>query len=88
MINHPENVNCMAFVSEKFFRHFSEKTFSAESTSDVHPQLENLSKRTSPSRTGPLSTPQADQSKEGNNGPDEGQAVGLGHAVNIVGSDS
>jgi hypothetical protein len=31
MINYAEKVDCRAFVSEKFFCHFSEKTFSAES---------------------------------------------------------
>lgn len=31
MINHAEKIDCRAFVSEKCFRHFSKKTFSAES---------------------------------------------------------
>ena len=31
MINHAEKIDCRAFVSEKNFRHFSEKAFSAES---------------------------------------------------------
>ena len=31
MINHAEKIDCRAFVSEKYFRHFSKKTFSAES---------------------------------------------------------
>ena len=30
MINHGQKIDCRAFVSEKYFRHFSEKTFSAE----------------------------------------------------------
>jgi len=33
MINHAEKSDCRAFVSEKHFCHFSEKTFSAESQS-------------------------------------------------------
>jgi len=31
MINHGQKIDCRAFVSEQYFRHFSEKTFSAES---------------------------------------------------------
>jgi len=31
MINHAEKIDCGAFVSEKYFRDFPEKTFSAES---------------------------------------------------------
>ena len=33
MINHAEKIDCRAFVSEKYFRYFSKKTFSAESLS-------------------------------------------------------
>ncbi len=43
MINHAEKIDCGAFVSEKFWHHFWQKTFSAESIFDsaekasVHP---------------------------------------------------
>jgi hypothetical protein len=33
MVDHAENVDCGAFVSEKFWHHFWQKTFSAESFS-------------------------------------------------------
>ncbi len=39
MINHAEKVDCGAFVSEEFFRHFFEKTFSAESNITPDPPL-------------------------------------------------
>ena len=45
MINHCQKIDCRAFVSEKYFRHFSKKTFSAESIllterlSDKVPQI-------------------------------------------------
>ena len=32
MIDEAQKIDCGAFVSEKYFRHLSEKTFSAEST--------------------------------------------------------
>jgi len=31
MVDHAENIDCGAFVSEKFWHHFWQKTFSAES---------------------------------------------------------
>ncbi len=31
MIDQAQKIDCRAFVSEKYFRHFPEKTFSAES---------------------------------------------------------
>jgi len=31
MIDQGQKIDCRAFVSEKYFRHFSEKSFSAES---------------------------------------------------------
>jgi len=45
MINYAEKIDCRAFVSEKNFRHFSEKTFSAESIvmPDPNPAYDNPS---------------------------------------------
>ena len=37
MINHGQKIDCRAFVSEKYFRHFSENTFSAESEKILDP---------------------------------------------------
>jgi hypothetical protein len=38
MINHIEKVDCGAIVREKFWHHFLQKTFSAESQSTPDPE--------------------------------------------------
>ena len=38
-LNSAQKIDCSVFVSEKYFRHFSEKTFSAESKSRPDPLL-------------------------------------------------
>ena len=35
MIDQAQKIDCRAFVSEKYFRHFLKKTFSAESILDI-----------------------------------------------------